>query len=124
MRKKALKADWRKIAHTLKKELDDAHAWMAERKKMLFDSANQVMKTEEERDDALAQSKLNHALLTEASENLAMWKRIWSVDHRYYYEQAQKQADTIAALVQGNKALRSALDKHELFHVRSKELRA
>jgi hypothetical protein len=75
-------------------------------------------------EDAIAHSKLNHALLTEAIDNLNLWKRIWQTDTRYYYEQARKQADLIAALVEGNKALRAALDKHELFHVKSKELRA
>jgi hypothetical protein len=95
-RKRALKADWRKIAHTLKRELDDA----------------------------LAHSKLNHALLTEAIDNLETWKRIWSTDSRHWYEQAKKQSEIITALVEGNRVLRTALDRYEAFHVRSKDLRA
>jgi hypothetical protein len=116
-KKKALKADWRKIAHTLQRELSEI---VIER-----DNAKAGwMLAEEIQKDAEAHSKLNHALLTEALDNLNLWKKIWTCDTRYYYEQARKQADLIAALVEGNKALRAALDKHELFHVKSRELRA
>jgi hypothetical protein len=72
-------------------------------------------------DSALRAEVLQTACLR---EELALWKRIWTEDSRHWSKQALTQADLLAALVEGNKALRAALDKHELFHVKSRELRA
>jgi hypothetical protein len=72
-------------------------------------------------DSALRAEVLQTACLR---EELALWKRIWTEDSRHWAKQAITQADLLAALVEGNKALRAALDKHELFHVKSRELRA
>jgi hypothetical protein len=124
MRKKTVKRDWKKEALGLSQELGNLSEL---HHRLIFEFNGDAVACELNMtayEDAIAHSKLNHALLTEALDNLNLWKRIWQTDTRYYYEQARKQADTIAALVEGNKALRAALDKHELFHVKSRELRA
>jgi hypothetical protein len=51
--------------------------------------------------------------------DLALWQRIWTQDTRYAAEQARNQAQIIAALVQGNKSLRTELDRWERFRVTS-----
>jgi len=60
--------------------------------------------------------------LQEALKGVAEWKRIWTTDSSHWYETNKKQADTISALIEGNKALRESLDKFEKFSVRSRML--
>lgn len=65
---------------------------------------------------------LERAITKEYAEGLAQWKRIWSTDSRHWSDTIKKQADVIAALVEGNKALRAELDRYERFHVLSPAL--
>ena len=90
-----------------------------------FNDAQKSLTEEHSRlEDAQMHAKTNHALLTEANEQIATWKRIWSTDSKHWYQKIQEQANTIEALIEGNKSLRNELDRYERFRVVSKELRA